>query len=172
MAVGGGGPRKWSRDMFRYITVRRERERDEMMAAMDASVAGRVALVTGGTGAIGGAVVKQLAAQGCRIIVADLDQETCAAAAAALPTASTGIAIDVADESSVSDGVDTALRELGAEGVDILVNIAGILSNNKVFETTAEEWRRVNAINYDGCFFLAKKCMPHMQKQSGGASST
>ena len=135
---------------------------------MDASVAGRVALVTGGTGAIGGAVVKQLAAQGCRIIVADLNQETCAAAAAALPTASTGIAIDVADESSVSDGVDTALRELGAEGVDILVNIAGILSNNKVFETTAEEWRRVNAINYDGCFFLAKKCMPHMQKQKWG----
>ena len=135
---------------------------------IDASVAGKVALVTGGTGAIGGAVVKQLAALGCRVIIADLDQAKCTAAAAALPTTSTGIAINVADEKSVSDGVDSALHALGAEGVDILVNIAGILSNNKVFETTAEEWRRVNAINYDGCFFLAKKCMAHMQKQKWG----
>ena len=99
-------------------------------ATIDASVAGKVALVTGGTGAIGSAVVKQLAAQGCRVIVVDLDQAKCAAAAAALPTSTTGIAINVADETSVSDGVDSALRALGVEGVDILVNIAGILSNN------------------------------------------
>ena len=54
------------------------------------------------------------------------------------------------------------------QGVDILVNIAGILSNNKLFETTAEEWRRVNAINYDGCFFLAKICCRHMQRKRWG----
>ena len=63
---------------------------------------------------------------------------------------------------------DSALAELGASGVDVLINIAGILSNNKVFETTAEEWRKVNAINYDGCFYLAKKCLKHMQKQKWG----
>ena len=37
-----------------------------------------------------------------------------------------------------------------------------------IFETTAEEWKRVNAINYDGCFYLAKKCMKHMQDQKWG----
>ena len=137
------------------------------------SLAGKVALVTGGTGAIGSAVVKQLATLGCRIIVVDLDEEKCAAAARELPTSSTGVAINVADEASVEAGVDRALAALSdsgadAPGVDILVNIAGILSNNKVFETTAEEWRRVNAINYDGCFYLAKKCMGHMQRQKWG----
>ena len=132
------------------------------------SIARRVALVTGGTGAIGSAVCARLAADGVRVIVVDLDQAKCAALADALPTSSTGVAINVADEASVIAGVDAALAALGAPGVDILVNIAGILSNNKVFETTAEEWRRVNAINYDGCFYLAKKCMAHMQAQKWG----
>jgi 3-oxoacyl-[acyl-carrier protein] reductase len=132
------------------------------------NIAGKVALVTGGTGAIGSAVVAQLAALGCRVIVVDLHEEQCTEAAAALPTESTGVSINVADEASVAAGVDKALDTLGAAGVDILINIAGILSNNKVFETTAEEWRRVNAINYDGCFYLAKKCMKHMQEQKWG----
>ena len=145
-------------------------------APATASLAGKVALVTGGTGAIGSAVAAQLAALGCRIIVVDLDEGKCEAFAKTLPTRSTGVAFNVADEASVVGGVSRALRRLreiggaaqGVEGVDILINIAGILSNNKLFETTAQEWARVNSINYDGCFFLAKACMKHMQRQKWG----
>ena len=53
-------------------------------------------------------------------------------------------------------------------GVDVLVNVAGILSNNKCFETSAEEWRKVHAVNYDSCFYLSKACMPHMVAQGWG----
>ena len=132
------------------------------------SITGKVALITGGCGAIGSATATALAALGLRIIIVDLDAEKCNEFAQSLPTSSVGVSINVADESSVIAGVDAALLELDAPGVDILINIAGILSNNKVFDTTAEEWRRVNAINYDGCFYLAKKCMKHMQEQKWG----
>ena len=132
------------------------------------SLEGKVALVTGGTGAIGSATATALAGMGLRLIIVDLDAQRCSEFAASLPTNSVGVSINVADESSVIAGVDAALAELGVAGVDVLVNIAGILSNNKVFETTAEEWKKVNAINYDGCFYLAKKCMGHMQKQRWG----
>ena len=132
------------------------------------SVTGKVCLVTGGTGAIGLACCNKLASMGCRIIVVDLDEDKCERVAFALPTESCGVSFDVSDEKSVVTGVARALRKLGASGVDILINIAGILSNNKLFETTADEWSRVNAINYNGCFYLAKAVMKHMQAQKWG----
>ena len=64
------------------------------------SLGGKVALVTGGTGAIGWAVASTLAAQGCNIALVDLDQTRCDAFAAKLPTPSIGLAFDVSDPSA------------------------------------------------------------------------
>merc|ERR1719453_1988600 len=77
-----------------------------------------------------------------------------------------GIAFDVSREEAVVEGVQRIKDTLG--GVDILVNVAGILSNNKVFETTADEWRKVHPVNYDATFYLCKACMPHMVRQGWG----
>ena len=131
-----------------------------------ASLNGKVALVTGGTGSIGWAVAQQLAANGCHVALVDLDEARCSEMAAKLPTRSIGIAFDVSDEASVEAGVARVKQSLG--GVDVLVNVAGILSNNKAFETSAAEWRKVHAVNYDSCFFLSKACMPHMVEQGWG----
>ena len=76
------------------------------------------------------------------------------------------MAFDVSSEASVTAGVTQITEQLG--GVDVLVNVAGILSNNKCFETSAEEWRKVHAVNYDSCFYLSKACMPHMVAQGWG----
>ena len=125
-----------------------------------------MALVTGGTGSIGWAVAQQLADAGCWVALVDLDEKRCREMAAKLPTKSIGLAFDVSKEPAVQAGVAKVTESLG--GVDILVNVAGILSNNKVFETSAEEWRKVHAVNYDSCFFLSKACMPHMVEQGWG----
>ena len=86
--------------------------------------------------------------------------------ASKLPTRSIGVAFDVSNEASVNEGVARVAATLG--GVDVLVNVAGILSNNKAFETSAEEWRKVHAVNYDSCFYLSKACMPHMVSNGWG----
>jgi len=130
------------------------------------SLKGKVALVTGGTGSIGWACAKQLAEAGCHVALVDLDLGRCEELAAQLPTKSIGVAYDVSSEPAVIAGVASISERLG--GVDILVNVAGILSNNKCFETSAEEWRKVHAVNYDGAFFLSKACLPHMVAQGWG----
>ena len=130
------------------------------------SLSGKVALVSGGTGSIGFAVAQQLAEAGCHVALIDLDEKRCQEMAAKLPTRCIGLAFDVSSEPAVIAGVERVTEALG--GVDILVNVAGILSNNKAFETSAEEWRKVHAVNYDSSFFLSKACMPHMVKQGWG----
>ena len=102
-----------------------------------AGLEGRVALVTGGTGAIGSAVCRFLADDGLKIAVVDLDQSKCDEFAASLPTESIGIAIDVSDPDAVTKGCEEIASRLGT--VDVLVNVAGILSNNKLMKTTPSE---------------------------------
>jgi NAD(P)-dependent dehydrogenase (short-subunit alcohol dehydrogenase family) len=52
--------------------------------------------------------------------------------------------------------------------IDVLVNNAGILSNNKVAETTPEEWHKVLSINLDGAFYLSKLILPGMKARRWG----
>jgi 3-oxoacyl-[acyl-carrier protein] reductase len=111
-------------------------------------------------------VAQQLADAGCHVALVDLNAKRCEELAAQLPTRSIGVAFDVSSEASVTAGVTQITEQLG--GVDVLVNVAGILSNNKCFETSAEEWRKVHAVNYDSCFYLSKACMPHMVAQGWG----
>ena len=127
---------------------------------------GKVALITGGTGSIGSAVARALADAGCHVALVDLDEQRCQSAAAALPTRSIGLAFDVSDEAACVEGVARIKQQLG--GVDVLVNVAGILSNNKAFETSASEWRKVHAINHDAAFYLSKACLPHMVERGWG----
>ena len=137
-------------------------------------LSGKTALITGATGSIGAACCRALAEFRCNIIVVDLDTEKCEEFARGLPVPAVGIAIDVSKEDAVHSGVDAAVSKLNEKegvdcsGIDVLINIAGRLSNNKLFETTAEEWRTVHAVNYDSCFYLSKKCMPFMKEQGWG----
>jgi 3-oxoacyl-[acyl-carrier protein] reductase len=69
---------------------------------------------------------------------------------------------DVSDVASVKK----AIGEIGP--VDVLVNNAGILSNNKAESTTPEEWHRVLAANLDGAFYLARALIPGMKQRRWG----
>ena len=73
-----------------------------------------------------------------------------------------GIVCDISDPQAVAK----AVRGIGR--VDVLVNNAGILSNNKAEATTPEEWHRVLAANLDGAFYLSRAVIPGMKKRRWG----
>ncbi|MFZ2175828.1 MAG: SDR family oxidoreductase [Rhodococcus sp. (in: high G+C Gram-positive bacteria)] len=92
----------------------------------------KVAIVTGGGGGIGGALSERLAAEGARVVVTDLDENSAAAVAdrinAARPGAAVAVGADVSDETRIAALIETAEREFGP--VDLYCANAGVAAGN------------------------------------------
>jgi 3-oxoacyl-[acyl-carrier protein] reductase len=143
-------------------------------AGAAAALRGKVALVTGAAGVIGAAIAKDLAAAGVKVGLLDISAEGLAQVAAEI-AAGTGsgdnglvITCDLGDEASIAAAVATLKDAEGFGMPDILVNVAGILSNNKLAETTVEEWQRVMTINVQSAFLLCQHCCPVMAEKKWG----
>jgi NAD(P)-dependent dehydrogenase (short-subunit alcohol dehydrogenase family) len=127
---------------------------------------GKVAIVTGGAQGIGRAIAEGLAAEGARIVIADLHGAE--EAAAAFPDG-VGITADVADEASVERLVGEAVERCGT--VDVLVNNAGVYASLEMrsFEQIPlEEWRKVMDVNVASMFLMCRAVVPVMRSQGGG----
>ena len=96
----------------------------------------------------------------------DLDAGKLKGLAASLGAHAHPLAFDVSDFKQVEAAVRRAESQIGP--IDVLVNNAGILSNNKVAETTPEEWHKVLSINLDGAFYLSKLILPGMKARRWG----
>jgi 3-oxoacyl-[acyl-carrier protein] reductase len=125
-----------------------------------------VALVTGAAGVMGLAVVRGLLADGCRVAMVDNDAGRNEALASELGPNARAFSFDVSDAAAVDAGHAEVVRAFG--DVHILVNNAGILSNDKSEATTPEEWRRVLAVNLDGAFYLSRCVIPAMKRARSG----
>ena len=128
---------------------------------------GKVAVVTGASQGIGRAIADGLAAQGARIVVADL--RGAEEAAAAYP-GGIGLTVDVADEQAVQRLVDETVARCGS--LDVLVNNAGLyatLAMRPFTEIPLEEWRRVMDVNVASMFLTCRAVVPVMRAQGGGA---
>jgi NAD(P)-dependent dehydrogenase (short-subunit alcohol dehydrogenase family) len=128
---------------------------------------GKVAVVTGGAQGIGRAIADGLAAEGARIVVADLQG---AEAAAASYEGGVGLAVDVADEAAVERLVAETVDRCG--GVDILVNNAGLyasLAMRPFDEIPLAEWRQVMDVNVASMFLTCRAAVPVMREAGGGA---
>jgi len=133
----------------------------DMVAAKP--LAGRMAMVTGGAGALGLATARMLGSAGARILVVDVDPDRTKAAAAAVGMNAVALALDIGSADAVR------LTMAGLESLpDILVNNAGLLSNDKAVETEPDAWRRLMAVNLDGPFYLARACLPAMRSRGWG----
>ena len=132
---------------------------------------GKVAIVTGGAMGIGFAIATRLAEAGAKVLIANLDAEKSAAAAAALAEhgwkVSSTVA-DVSDEEQVKSMVAKAVAEFG--GVDILVNNAGIYPEKPVLSATKEDFEKTIHVNLMGAFFAAKAAAGQMIVQGRGGS--
>lgn len=138
-------------------------------AALNFTLTGRTALVTGAARGIGHAIAMALGQAGARVGVCDLDAEAAEAAAARLREVgieAVGVGADVADEAQVQAMVGQVQAMLG--GVDILVNNAGIVSTGPLLEVTTAEWNRVMAIDLNSVFFCAKAVLPGMMARQSG----
>jgi 3-oxoacyl-[acyl-carrier protein] reductase len=126
----------------------------------------QVALVTGAAGSMGLATASMLAAEGYRVAMADLAGPKLDAAVAGIGAPARGFGFDVSDPAAVEAAFKKIESELGP--VDVLINNAGILSNNKVAETTPDEWRKVLSVNLDGAFYLSRLIVPGMKIRRRG----
>jgi 3-oxoacyl-[acyl-carrier protein] reductase len=125
----------------------------------------RVALVTGAAGTMGFATAKALAEEGFRVAMADVATDRVWKAAAEVPSA-LPFPFNVSDPAACEAAIRRIEGDMGP--VEVLVNNAGILSNNKAVETTPEEWRRVLSINLDGAFYLSRLVLPGMRDRGDG----
>ncbi len=124
---------------------------------------GKVALVTGGSQGIGLAIAEGLAAEGARIVIADL--RGAEAAAAAFPDG-VGLTADVADESAVEALVADAVERCGS--IDVLVNNAGLYASLEMrafTEIPLAEWRQVMDVNVASMFLMCRAAVPVMQRE-------
>lgn len=129
----------------------------------------RTALITGGAQGLGEAIGRALHADGCNVVLADLQYERAAQVARELdPTASSAWAV-VLDVRSRQDLEQTFKRIIERHGhLDILVNNAGVTPIRTFNAITAEEWDDVLAINLRSAFFACQLAAPHMQARRWG----
>ncbi|WP_448581705.1 3-oxoacyl-[acyl-carrier-protein] reductase [Thermaurantiacus sp.] len=128
-------------------------------------LAGRRALVTGATGAIGGAIAAALARQGARVAVSGTRSEVLAEVAAALP-GSVALPCRLDDPQAVEALVPSALEALG--GLDILINNAGITRDSLAMRMKDSEWEAVLRVNLEAAFRLARAALRPMLKARFG----
>ncbi len=121
--------------------------------------AGKTALVTGASGGIGGAIVSQLRAEGARVAVADRDVGSLAAEAH-LPG-------DLRDP-DYCDGLALAAHQ-ALDGLDIVINNAGVITRGPVTETSDEDWALSVGVNVEAPFRICRAAIPIMAAAGGGA---
>lgn len=123
---------------------------------IDFDLAGKVALVTGASGGLGGGFAKALAAHGAKVALAArrLDRlETLRREIAAAGGSAAAVAMDVTDAASIAAGLAAAEDALGT--VDVLVNNSGVVVRKPIFEHAEADWDRVLDTNLKGAWLLS-----------------
>lgn len=126
----------------------------------------RVVLITGAGSGIGAVIAEQAAAQGARVVVADIDGVAAEKVSAKLP-GSISAAMDVTSREQVREVVARVERNLGV--VQVLVNNAGVASDVPFSDLTQDLWRRDIAVSLDGAFHTISAVLPGMIAAGGGS---
>ena len=140
---------------------------------MTGSLAGKVAIVTGGARGIGRAYAEALVGEGAAVLIADMLEAEGEETATAI-RAGSGRAIfqrvDVADPASTETMAAKAVAVFG--GIDILVNNAAMFASLKggpLTDLSVERWDTTMAVNVKGAWLCIKAVVPHLRARGGGA---
>jgi D-threitol dehydrogenase (NAD+) len=131
----------------------------------DFSLAGKVAVVTGGASGIGSAIVDAYAAKGATVVVLDRAMEA-AQRKVSEGSAAAVVECDVTIEQSVIDAVSTVSAQFGR--IDVLVNSAGLGLTDAAEELTIDKWDLTMAVNLRGVFLVSQQVGRIMLAQGSG----
>ena len=134
---------------------------------------GKVVVVTGAGGGIGEGYARAFAAQGMRVVIAEINEGAGQRVADSINAGGgTALALrcDVGDEASAKACADAAAARFG--GIDYLVNNAAIFHDMRVegyLDVDMAYLEHFMRINAHGCVIMTRACLPHMEKRGGGA---
>jgi 3-oxoacyl-[acyl-carrier protein] reductase len=127
---------------------------------------GKTALVTGATGAIGGAIARALHAQGATVAISGTRREVLDALVSELKDRVHVLPCDLADKDAVEALVPSAEEKM--QKLDILVANAGVNRDNLFVQLRDEDWEKVIAVNLTATFRLARAAVKTMMRRRWG----
>ena len=136
---------------------------------MTGRVAGRVVVVTGGAGGIGGAACAAIAAEGGKVVVADLDPDRARAVAEAIVAdggEATSVDVDVTDRARVRRMIQTAVDTFGE--LNVIFNNAGMNRPRGFLDVTEENFEQIVRVNTWGVIVCTQEAAKQMIAQGGG----
>ena len=128
---------------------------------------GKTALITGATGGIGSAIARALHSQGAEVILSGTRQGSLTELAHELSDRAHPIAADLGDKSSI-ESLIKQISDISTDGVDIVINNAGIVRDNLLIRMKDEEWNQVLDINLFAGYKLIQGLMRGMMKRRWG----
>lgn len=129
-------------------------------------LAGKTALITGAARGIGRAFAEAYVNEGARVAIADINLDGAHKSAAALGENAIAVVVDVTDQVSIDNAVDSTLAEFGQ--IDILVNNAALFTAAPIVEIERDDYQRVFDINVAGTLFTMQAVARHMIERGKG----
>ncbi|MEX6501772.1 SDR family NAD(P)-dependent oxidoreductase [Pseudomonas zhanjiangensis] len=130
----------------------------------------KVVVITGGAGGVGQALVRLFATEGAKLMISDLNAEGCQAMVAEaqrLGAEADCLAGNLREKEYCEALIARAVERF--DGIDILLNNAGIIPRGTIEETTDDMWFTAMDVNLNAVFFLSRAAIPHMKQRGGGA---
>jgi 3-hydroxybutyrate dehydrogenase len=140
------------------------------IGALNARLAGKVAVITGAASGIGKEIARAFAREGAKVAIADLDQQAAQEAASDIDPAlqrALGLAMDVSDETQVEAGMAKVCATFGR--LDVLISNAGVQIVAPLVEFEFAKWRKLLSIHLDGAFLTTRAALRQMYRQGSGS---
>jgi NAD(P)-dependent dehydrogenase (short-subunit alcohol dehydrogenase family) len=128
---------------------------------------GKSTIVTGAGSGIGEAAARLFAAEGAKVLCADINGDAVSAVATSIGGDAVGHQVDVADPDACASMTATAVERFG--GIDAIYANAGVAGSGRAGDIDIEEWNRVISINLTGVWLSVKYAIPHMVAAGGGS---